>query len=191
MYTFFVTVIPEDDKDFISEIIDFRESMDKDSRKYLIGPVACDTNKMFVFLPCIETKWRDYLLKKVIGHLTTKFAILEFGEGYTTFLTSDKNNKITELEKALEDQRTDLNDEIKDLVEMKDMLEIRLSFARSERDEAIQMCNKDSVLASAVAELKALRGKKKVLEAAQKVAEEFHDKSVIPESVKNLLDALK
>ena len=44
-----------------------------------------------------------------------------------------------------------------------------------------------NIITAAIEDLKLLKGKKKILDAAYKVADEFKDKENIPESIKELI----
>jgi hypothetical protein len=205
MHDFFVALISEQQQDFVSLSLRFREAMPKNYRKYLIGPIVSDDkSRCFVFLPC-SNKVEEHRLNFIAFIKTipyARYAHVQFGDGMTSVTSSDSvsgddstkrffQQQMEKLEAEWNDRETCLREEIKELIDRKADVETVLNLVKTERDEAVAFRNKDTVLALAVDELKSLRGKKKVIDAAQKVAEDFKDRTDIPESIRNLLEALK
>ncbi len=205
MHDFFVSILPEREQDFILLSLRFREAMPKELRKFLLGPIVADGgNRSFIFLPCNGIKiegHRENFIKFMKSIPTARYAHIQFGDGITNISSSDSATSDAQSQqffaqqmKALEEEwnsrETDLLEEIKELIDRKADVETMLNLVKSERDEAVAFRNKDTVLAKAVEELKSLRGKKPIIEAAQKVAEEFKDKPDAPASVKSLLEVL-
>jgi len=201
MHDFFVAMIPERAQDFILLSLRFREAMPKELRKYLLGPIVSDGHhRCFVFLPC--TKVEDHrinFIKFIKSVPDARYAHVQFGDGTTSVTSSDAavsdeqaaiffKEQMANLESEWNSRETDLKEEIKELIDRKADVETVLNLVRTERDEAIAFRNKDNVLAAAVEELKSLRGKKNIITAAQKVAEEFKDKTEMPDSIKHLVE---
>lgn len=180
MYNFFIVVVPLIEKDAIIEMNLFQSYVYEDSKKTSIGSITYNENNIYVFLfdeKAQNYQSHNYKLTNIVNkNKNLKFVNFKFDEKFNASLVLDKDNIIEGLKRKLEST-----------INAKDLIELDLIYAKAERDEAIKIFKKDTVLSAAIEELKVLRGKKKILEAAQKVAEEFKDKPIESESVKNLL----
>ncbi len=196
-----IAVIHERDQDFILSCLRFRESMPKENRKHLIGPIVSSKgDRCFIFLPSSGKAEEDR--QKFLEHLRNKapYCHVQFGDGITKVFSSDGNNqegstfyteKIKQLEASLIDTEEHLREEIEDLIQDNDSIRHEIYKITIERDEALSFINRDAVLFEAIENLKNLRGKKKALEAASKVVEEFKDKTDIPDSIRALMESMK
>jgi hypothetical protein len=138
-----VLVIPEWEKDFIIDTARFRDSLPKELRKHLLGPIVSrGGQRTFVFLPAGGTE--DYRIQFIEhGKANPKAQVcnLQFGNGHSSVEELAANIKSLEAEREL--------------------LQMQLKNCQEERDEAIKMTSKDEVLAEAVKDLKTIKARLK------------------------------
>lgn len=204
-----IATIPEIQQDFVLSCLRFREEMPKEIRKYLIGPIVhANGDRCFVFSADVaaKSKTNEYVAK-FLDHIKSNkcvhfcyIAITEenaaiVSSSYKSLNVEDVENHYVKEMRKLENEwwtkESDLNKQINKLRSDKSEVDEIIYAVKKERDEAVRNLNKDLVLSEAVQNLKALRNKKKIIDAAAKVAKEFKDKENIPESIKELLESMK
>jgi hypothetical protein len=171
----FVVKIPEKEKDFLISCLLFRETLEKEHRKYLIGPIVDSENN------------------RIVIFITGNPKVKEVQEKFTEYVRSNPkvHSALTHVDATHYLQEEFLQNEVNELSKQKNNLEKNLIRVMTERDDAVNYCSRDHILSKAIDNLKALKGKKKILDIALQIAEEFKGKLDAPNSIKSLLEALK
>jgi hypothetical protein len=166
MHEVVILVIPEKEQDFILTTLRFRESLPKELRKHLCGPiVTTDGNRTFTLLPC-EGANADKCRQDFVAHsksnVNSRCIHVHFGNGCTGIAFSTDPTHLNE--KSLEQLKV-LGNEVQRL---KESLENRTE----ELNEIIGLRTRDQVLSAAIKELEVITANRKLLDVAKEIAEE-------------------
>jgi hypothetical protein len=180
-----ILVIPEEEQDFITATLAWKLEIPQEHRKHIAGPVVSKGgNRTFIFLPAAGMGVDD-CRKRFLDHGKSnphsKLCHIKFGGGNTEIIFS--SDPVIGVE--------DLIERYAKLTQEAIEAHTKILVLQKERDEAIANLDKDVLLVNAIKDLKLIGKRKKLLEVALAIAQQYKDQTDIPEPIQQLVKAFK